>query len=367
MQKSNIKIPVGLVIVLFLGLLGFRDTGIFVNSFNAKLNNGVEYNFESNNRIEIIGEGTDKSTYLASKDGNEFSIPKAVLLKVDNGISGYRVIKNSPLYDNNGKVLRTLFLDEELKFVEDRGSKALVQTGIDNITGLIDKNHLDPIRIRNIVEATIIKDISVNSNGIKLDLKKDDLVRVAWFEKDYFIIFDSQGRKFNVPRDNISLYIEEAIPAVEVSKESTELRLENNKNAYNPDKVERRNETVDKIISRAESLIGSPYVWGDTGSVGYDCSGLVYSVYQDIAGIKLPRTSRDMSVHGQDISVYDLEPGDLLFFDSSSSSTISHVALYVGNGDMIHASTTKAEVVKDSIDGYYFQNRFVNARRVLDN
>ena len=128
LQKSKMRIPTGLIIVLVLGLIGFKDTGIFVSSFNARLNNGVEVDYSPNNRAEIIGEGASKTTYhVESADGTRFYVPKEYLLKVDNGVNGYTVLNNTPLYDNSGEVIRLLFLDEYLTFVENRGDQALVR------------------------------------------------------------------------------------------------------------------------------------------------------------------------------------------------------------------------------------------------
>jgi cell wall-associated NlpC family hydrolase len=87
-------------------------------------------------------------------------------------------------------------------------------------------------------------------------------------------------------------------------------------------------------LKAAMSKIGSPYRWGATGPSAFDCSGLVSWSFKQ-AGISLPRTSRAMSQVGRPVSKADLRPGDLVFF----YKPVSHVAIYIGNGKVVHAST----------------------------
>lgn len=365
MQKSNFRIPVGLALTLVIGLIGFKDTGIFVNSFNARLNSGIEVSFSPNNRAEIIGEGKSKSTYLVESDGNQFYVPKDVLLKVDNGVSGYTVLKNTSIKDASGNVIRLLFLDEKLTFVENKGDHALVRSE-DGIEGLVEKKDLDPSRIRNIVEGIAKEDLVLNNGTYTLNILSGDTVNVAWFEKDYFILFDQYKNKFNVPKDKISIYVDKE----QVAENVLEAAKNANQQVEVAETAVQQNSAVSstaaQLINKAESLLGSPYVYGDTGKVGYDCSGLVAAVYTGHTNVKLPRSSKDMAKVGTYVTENELQPGDLLYFTSGSSSTISHVAIYAGDGVMIHASNSQRGVVTDPIDGYYFQNNFSHARRVLN-
>lgn len=357
MQKSNRRIPIGLIFVLMIALIGFKDTGIFVSSFNAKLNNGVEVEFESNDRIEIIGEGASKTTYLVDDGENQFYVQKAKLLKVDNGVRGYKVLNNTPLLDSEGGVTRLLFLDEYLTFLENDGNNALVRTE-DGLTGFVRKADLDPDRIRNIVEGYMERDFVAYNENSSLELRQGDIVDVAWFQEDYFIIFDENKAKFNVPREYISIFKEE----VEVEEPIAKV-LEESVPA--PALSQAASITAANIVNKAETLLGSPYVYGDTGKAGYDCSGMVYALYGEFTDIKLPRSSKDMAEVGAYVSVSELQPGDLLFFTNSSKSRINHVALYIGDGMMIHASDSRSSIVKDPIDGYYFEHNFSHARRHL--
>ncbi|MFE9439711.1 NlpC/P60 family protein [Streptomyces sp. NPDC006602] len=92
-------------------------------------------------------------------------------------------------------------------------------------------------------------------------------------------------------------------------------------------------------VSYAYAKLGSPYVWGATGPDAFDCSGLVQAAYRS-AGISLPRTTYAQIDTGRRVSRSELLPGDLVFFYSA----ISHVGIYVGNGQMIHAPNPSAPV-----------------------
>ena len=93
-----------------------------------------------------------------------------------------------------------------------------------------------------------------------------------------------------------------------------------------------------RFLAAAESRIGMPYVWGGAGPTKFDCSGLVqWSMAQ--AGILMPRVAADQARTGPLVKVSDLRPGDLLFYhtDPTAPSYISHVAIYLGNDEMLQA------------------------------
>ncbi len=92
------------------------------------------------------------------------------------------------------------------------------------------------------------------------------------------------------------------------------------------------------IVEYAKQFLGNPYVWGGTSlSKGADCSGFVLSVYKKF-NISLSHSSRAQAGEGTKISASDLQPGDLVFY-ANSSGTINHVAMYIGGGQVIHASS----------------------------
>ena len=124
-------------------------------------------------------------------------------------------------------------------------------------------------------------------------------------------------------------------------------------------------EKVNNVLKVAKEQLGKPYVFGSTGPDSFDCSGLAYYVFKNGAGITLPRNSKDQATVGTYVAKSDLKPGDLVFFNTSGSG-ISHLGIYIGNNEMIHAprSGKNVEIVK--ITDSYWANRYVTARRVIN-
>ena len=124
-----------------------------------------------------------------------------------------------------------------------------------------------------------------------------------------------------------------------------------------------QNNSINNIISVANSQIGKPYKWGSTGPSYFDCSGFTSYIYKNGAGISLPRTSVSQSKVGNKVSRNQLKSGDLVFFNTSGKG-ISHVGMYIGDSKLIHASTSKGVRI-DSLNSSYYKSRFVSASRII--
>ncbi|MEO6319836.1 MAG: C40 family peptidase [Polaromonas sp.] len=119
-----------------------------------------------------------------------------------------------------------------------------------------------------------------------------------------------------------------------------------------------------ELVVNAMGFLGVPYKWGgDTAETGFDCSGFVVSVYQQSIGLLLPRKAEQQAAATQKIDKTDLQPGDLVFFNTMRRA-FSHVGIYVGNGKFIHSPRAGAEVRVESMGGSYWLQRFDGARRV---
>lgn len=127
------------------------------------------------------------------------------------------------------------------------------------------------------------------------------------------------------------------------------------------------NPTADDVLFRAIGLVGTPYVWGgNTPSSGFDCSGLIGFVYNDVAGIRLPRsTAQMMQMKGQPVPRNQLRSGDIVFFSTASHGRVSHAGIYVGNGRFVHAPSSGGTVRLDSVNNTYWNKAYLQAKRVL--
>ena len=121
--------------------------------------------------------------------------------------------------------------------------------------------------------------------------------------------------------------------------------------------------TASAIIATAKKYVGVPYLWGGSTPSGFDCSGFVQYVFK-AHGISLPRVSRDQYTAGYAVSKASLKPGDLVFFNTSGSG-VSHLGIYLGNDQFIHASTSKGVVITQ-LSSSYWTSRYVGARRVIN-
>ena len=139
--------------------------------------------------------------------------------------------------------------------------------------------------------------------------------------------------------------------------------------SYNP--VEKRylnsNQIKDRVEWSAKSFLGKKYVWGATGPHTFDCSGLTQWVYRDV-GINIPRVSRDQARVGQYVNYHQLKRGDMVFFDTKKkkNGVVSHVGIYLGSGNFIHASSSAKKVVIYNFEEKpFYKERFMWGRRVI--
>lgn len=126
---------------------------------------------------------------------------------------------------------------------------------------------------------------------------------------------------------------------------------------------------ADDVLFRALGLVGTPYRYGgNTPEGGFDCSGLIGFVYRDAAGIQLPRSTREMiRLQAPTVASNALRSGDLVFFATGGGRQVSHAGIYVGEGRFVHAPSSGGTVRLDSLASGYWQNSYLQAKRVLSN
>lgn len=122
---------------------------------------------------------------------------------------------------------------------------------------------------------------------------------------------------------------------------------------------------IDKALDTAESALGVRYVYGGASMNGFDCSGLTQYAYA-AAGVTLPHSSSMQSQMGVAVSRAALQPGDLIFFDTTGShSAVNHVGIYLGNGQFINAQSGLGKVAVASLSVSYWSNSYLFAKRIV--
>ncbi|WP_029478265.1 C40 family peptidase [Deinococcus frigens] len=118
-------------------------------------------------------------------------------------------------------------------------------------------------------------------------------------------------------------------------------------------------------LGAAMALLGTPYRYGGTTRAGLDCSAFVLQVFTPL-GVRLPRVSADQAQVGQPVDVSELQPGDLVFFDTAGGGRISHVGIYLGADTFVSANSYQGKVSLDTLTAdRYWGPRYRGARRVL--
>jgi cell wall-associated NlpC family hydrolase len=129
--------------------------------------------------------------------------------------------------------------------------------------------------------------------------------------------------------------------------------------------MDRYGEATRDLVNRGMSYLGIRYRFGGTSpETGLDCSGLVQNVFRSALGLDLPRTAREMAKLGDKVSMSDLKPGDLVFFNTMRRA-FSHVGIYLGDGRFLHAPSRGGRVRIEEMDTRYWATRFNGARRLL--
>jgi len=179
------------------------------------------------------------------------------------------------------------------------------------------------------------------------------------------------AKKFNTSVDNIISL--NNLPNTDISVGETLLVPNDNANTKLAEKnysiseyslVNKENSLSERLVKYAKLFVGTPYKWGGTNlSTGVDCSGFVKDVFAKFH-IDLPRTSSEQFNVGKPVSLANIKPGDLLFFQTYNGTYPSHVGIYIGDNKFISALNKGSGVTISPLDSY-FLSRFVGARRVL--
>ena len=118
-----------------------------------------------------------------------------------------------------------------------------------------------------------------------------------------------------------------------------------------------------QILTEAQKYLGCPYVAGGASPSGFDCSGFVYYVLKQI-GLSPYRTPDSQYTHGSPVDKSNLQAGDIVFFSSNSGRSLTHVGIYAGDGQFIHAPNSRSTVSYSDLTSGYWANTYYGARRI---
>lgn len=123
-----------------------------------------------------------------------------------------------------------------------------------------------------------------------------------------------------------------------------------------------------EIMLQSMGLVGTPYKWGGSNTAtGFDCSGMIQYIYKTALGVNLPRTAREMAAASRKISDLQLKPGDLVFFNTSKRTKYSHVGIYIGNGEFIHAPSSGKTIQTEKLSKPYYAKNYLGAHTFFVN
>lgn len=356
MEFNQIKQIVGVCSLALISVIGLRDSGIFVTDHTTTLNSGADLSFEIEEEANIIGYRDNG--YLVQKDNAKVTVPREKILITEGPVQKY-VIKENTSLRKDGKVLRNLFLGETLTTVEAKTDTMIVTT-TDGQQGEVNIEALEPVEGPYITNAIATESLVLENDNGEFEIEEGQVLDVVSFQDGLFIIIDEDGKDFAIDQNYLDFngVLEPKVATLSQEEAPEDITVDSiPAPTADSDKVQ-------YVLDSAFSKIGTPYVWGGTSSSGYDCSGLVYAIYYNELGIVLPRTSSAQSQYGTQIARADLQPGDLVFFNTCGNG-VSHVGIYIGDGEFIHAASGAGHVKINSLDQNYYNTRYVNATRVL--
>lgn len=170
------------------------------------------------------------------------------------------------------------------------------------------------------------------------------------------------------------LHYGDVVEVVDTEDEWTKIKFEDEKEAFvnsayltstsHPDDSDEVDSAkLDRLESIIQPLLKTPYVFGGTTPDGFDCSGFTSYVFNQL-GVTLPRTSEEQFAGGKKVSMDEAQPGDLLFYDALGKGRVSHVAIYMGNGVIVHANGDDVRYGKveymDKLYPFYGVKRYVD-------
>lgn len=321
----------------------------------AKVTGSTSLMAEPNEDSQAIGSmnGADQVEILESTDGwykvmvnGQSGYVKSDLITLDKNVANdaalqYDHYKLANVSSDSGVTVRTSASEDaqSIDTIEDGDNVIVLEGDGDYIKILYGDEYTEGYVINTGIETT--------GEWVEKDEVHSEIVRIAE-EKEEAARQEEIARQ-NAERASSSYSTSEYTPSFSSSGSSTSVSSSSSSSKGQA------------IVNTAMQYLGVPYVWGGTSPSGFDCSGLVQYVCSK-NGISVPRVAASQRGAGTYVSRENLQPGDLVFF--SNGGGISHVGIYVGNGNMIHAPQTGDVVKISSIETSYRISSYAGAVRV---
>lgn len=316
------------------------DTGTVINPVQVTTPSGKVATFQDGESVEI--KDSKDQFYIVRKNDEDVQVTKNnVLLK--EIVSGKNVVKRITALrkaKNKDDNHRFLLEDEEVEILKNEGEYSLLRTE-DNLEGYALTEDLSLSVVPKINLGFIQKPFEYGGRSYNT---ADALIVRDYKDGNYYGL-DTEGNEIVVSKENVR-FQDEYLNRSDDELNRVDLAESNS------------------VISIAKKQLGKPYVYGSAGPNAFDCSGFTTFVFKQI-GIKLPRTSASQSQFGKPVQKSNLQPGDLLFFNTTGAG-VSHVGIYIGNGKFIHSATSiNPGIVINDLNSSYYLRTYVSARRVL--
>ena len=294
---------------------------------------------------------------------------------------GRITVKDIPLYfdpTEESNVYILLPLDALVSVMEDLDD--WFRISYNDCTGFISPEYVELLKrsetfetygVVDAEEMPLLKEADGDSE-VLTTLKDGDRVEVTGFDNGWFAIKSGDNTGY-VTGDDLDLTLEKEAPEPKVTAKPTKKAqiTGDNGDTEGSGSTEGGSDTVvssgsgSDVVSYAMQYLGTPYAYGGTGSGGFDCSGFTMHVFASF-GVSLAHGATPQLNNGYSVSMSELQPGDLVFFFGTynTSSAASHVGIYIGGGQFIHASSSRGVIISSLSESYY-ANRYLAARRVL--
>ena len=212
-----------------------------------------------------------------------------------------------------------------------------------------------------------VRETASTSATVIITLNPNTEVKVVGEENDFYKIEYKEYKGYVAKRliSDSQVQVTSRSSASRITNEQEKSQASEQKDVSQASSTAVSQTAGDKIASYAKKYVGYNYAsGGTTPSNGFDCSGFVYYVY-NACGYSLSRLCSIQAKTGTEVSKSNLIPGDLVFFNNGSNGSIGHVAIYVGNGIIVHAANTRRGVTTDTINSGYYNTYYYTARRAF--